>query len=300
MQLGNWIRQTTTTTGTGDLTLASVSGFPTFASQFTQGADGVGTIFYYAILDDTTGAPLEAGWGRMSDSTTLVRVRVLASYSGGTYSEANTAISLPSGTKRVICADLAGARPMSIPGLRANETLRYMGSAHMSTGTGNNKAANTADILFVPFEVRCPGFFTGMGVKVATAVASSSVRLGLYRLTAGLEPGGLVDGTSDIATTSTGWASANFAGGTRRIRPGWYYAAIKSFGANATVFAAEATGRIFSQASMLGGDMAGLATAFGRAAQSAQALPDPAPAVTTWTSAGSDYAPAIYLVAAAP
>src|SRR4051812_15492834 len=119
MQLGNWIRQTTTTTGTGNLTLSTASGWAPFSSQFSTGADGVGDNFYYVVLDDSTGAPYEAGIGRMSDATTLVRVRILASMPSGTYSAANSAMTLAAGTKRVVCADLGSIRRMSIPGVRS-------------------------------------------------------------------------------------------------------------------------------------------------------------------------------------
>lgn len=302
MQLGNWIRQTTTTTGTGNLTLASVSGWATFASQFAQGADGAGDYFYYAILDDSTGAPFEAGIGRMSDSTTLVRSRVLASLVSGAYSEANTPVNLAAGTKRVICSDLGAIRRIGIPGIRASDTTnRLIGPANFNTGGGNSQTLLASTIYCVPFEVASPCIVSGMGVNVNTSAAGSSVRLGLYRLNANLEPGDLIDGTADIATTAGGLASGNFAGGSRRLRAGWYYAALKAFGGGPQVFAAEGSGRIISGANLAGGALGiGSPTGYGSALYATQSLPTSFPAVAAWVGAVSGFSPIPFLIAAAP
>jgi hypothetical protein len=302
MQLGNWIRQTTTTTGTGDLTLASVSGWATFSSQFTAGADGAGDYFYYAVVDDSTGAPLEAGIGRLSASTTLVRSRVLATLSSGTYSEANTPLSLPAGTKRVICSDLAGARRMSVPGIRnSDSTNRLLGPGNIHTSGGNSFTLNAANIYCIAFEVVSPCFVSGMAVRVNTSAASSSVRLGLYRVNANLEPGDLIDGTGDIVTTASGQVSANFSGGTRRLRAGWYFAALNAFGGNPQILGAEGSGRIVSSGGLLGGDHGtGNPTVAGSVAYATQALPTSFPTVTSWLGATSNFMPMAYLVATAP
>lgn len=72
------VRDTTTTTGTGNITLAgsAPSGFRTFASAFGASA----TIVPYAIVG---GAEWEIGWGELTGSTTLIRTRVLASSNAG-------------------------------------------------------------------------------------------------------------------------------------------------------------------------------------------------------------------------
>lgn len=95
---GNWIYQTTTTTGAGNLTLAAVAGYPQIGSQFA-----VGEILKYQIIDDTTGAPIEQGLGTLNGSSELVRSKVQATFNAGTYDgTAPAAVSLPAGTKRVI------------------------------------------------------------------------------------------------------------------------------------------------------------------------------------------------------
>lgn len=96
--IGNWIYQTTTTVGSGNIVLDTVAGYPSISSQFA-----VGELFKYQILDDATGAPLEQGFGSINVSGDLVRDKPNAVMSGGVYDgTAVSALSLPAGTKRVI------------------------------------------------------------------------------------------------------------------------------------------------------------------------------------------------------
>lgn len=89
------VKETTTTTGTGNITLAgAVSGFETFNTAF-----GTSVNLYYAIVGTTE---WEVGLGHLSASTTLVRDTVLAS------SNSDTAVNFSSGTKQVFC-DLPAA-----------------------------------------------------------------------------------------------------------------------------------------------------------------------------------------------
>ena len=87
---GDRIKETTTTTGTGDITLAgAVAQFRTFNSSF-----GTLTFFYYVIID-ADGVDWETGRGYLSASTTLVRAVVQKS------SNADAAINLSAGTHTV-------------------------------------------------------------------------------------------------------------------------------------------------------------------------------------------------------
>lgn len=298
MQLGNWIRQTTTTTGTGSLTLSSVSGWATFDSQFTAGADGAGDYFYYTILNDSDGSPIEAGIGRLSDSTTLVRTHVLATFSSGTYAEANSAVSLSAGTKRVICSDLASVRPVNLPGMMSAATEKWLTNGMLQTGTGNAFTLSTSKIYVIPYLVQTPARITGMAIKCTTQAASSTVRCGIYRAKSDLSPGDLIDQTGDMDTSTTGIKSSNFAGGTRRLKPGLYFAAIKAYGANVGIFASEASARIVQQ-NVLGGDPTVATSAgpqtYADGSASAQALPTTPPTLT-YISGASAFTPMTWLV----
>ncbi len=90
------VKETTTTTGTGDITLAgAVSQFQSFDAAF-----GVGPLFAYAIVGQS-GTEWETGLGYLSGSTTLVRAQVLASSNSG------AAVNFSAGTKDVFCTLVA-------------------------------------------------------------------------------------------------------------------------------------------------------------------------------------------------
>ena len=88
------VKETATTTGTGDFTLAgAVTGYRTFNT-----AVGTNVTTDYAIVAvDGAGAPTgewEVGEGYLSASTTLVRALLLSSSTG-------SSVSFAAGTKRV-------------------------------------------------------------------------------------------------------------------------------------------------------------------------------------------------------
>ena len=95
------VQETSTTTGTGDLTLAgAVTGFKTFASRYSTGD----TLYYGAFESDSSGTPTggwEVGLGTYSAANTLTRTTVLAS------SNADAAVSFAAGTKRVFVTMVA-------------------------------------------------------------------------------------------------------------------------------------------------------------------------------------------------
>lgn len=87
------VHETTTTTGTGNITLAgAVSGNIAFTTRYATSV-----VFHYAIVLQN-GAEWEIGIGHLSGATTLVRDGVLAS------SNSNAAVSFSAGTKDVFVA----------------------------------------------------------------------------------------------------------------------------------------------------------------------------------------------------
>ena len=84
------VQETTTTTGTGTLTLdGAVTGFQTFSS-----AIGNTNTTYYAI--SSSGSEFEVGIGTVAAGT-LARTTILASSNGG------SVVTLSAGTKNVFC-----------------------------------------------------------------------------------------------------------------------------------------------------------------------------------------------------
>lgn len=96
MRFADRVKETTTTTGTGDITLlGAVAQFVSFTSIYE-----VGRPFKYAIVGQT-GTEWEVGKGHLSGATTLVRDVVDAS------SNAGALVSFSAGTKDV-WNDVAG------------------------------------------------------------------------------------------------------------------------------------------------------------------------------------------------
>jgi hypothetical protein len=85
------VKDTTTTTGTGDFTLSGTAptGYRAFASVMATGDN-----CYYAIASASS-TEWEVGYGTLTASTTLARSRVIAS------SNANAAVNFSAGTKDV-------------------------------------------------------------------------------------------------------------------------------------------------------------------------------------------------------
>ena len=113
------VKETTTTTGTGAVTLA---GAPTNFQTFTSVLSNADTTFY-AIIDDTNG-DFEVGIGTFASSgTTLTRTTVLESSNSG------SAVNLGSGTKQVFMTYPAEKSVY----LDANNQLVINGTATTST-----------------------------------------------------------------------------------------------------------------------------------------------------------------------
>ena len=87
------VKETTTTTGTGTLTLGgAVTGFETFAA----GVGNSNTTYYAVTLPGT--AEFEVGLGTLSsDSSTIARSTVISS------SNSDSAVNFSAGTKTIFC-----------------------------------------------------------------------------------------------------------------------------------------------------------------------------------------------------
>lgn len=100
------VKETTTTTGTGDITLGgAATQFKAFSSRFTSGTERAADPLYYAIVGQS-GTEWEVGRGYLSGATTLVRLEVFAS------SNSDALVNFSAGTKDVF---------NTIPGERMEE-----------------------------------------------------------------------------------------------------------------------------------------------------------------------------------
>lgn len=233
MKLGNWVKQTTTTTGTGNLTLSSVSGYPTANDVF-----GLDVTFPYTIWD-STGAPIECGTGHLSTSSTLVRDFVRATYSGGTYTSTNSTtgqVSLATGTYTIGCSvddssvHIEPARAFSRVHGTANQ--RIHSPRNLLTRTATTITINSSNRVFAyPIYIAERGPFDAFVCRCSTAVGTTD--FALYEVGSNGLPGALV--VSSVGVTCAN--GINFATFTSQvIQPGWYYMAFNSSATTQTMY----------------------------------------------------------------
>ena len=132
--LADRVKDSTTTTGTGNITLSgtAATGYRDFNSVFGTGS---GNAFYYAISSNG-GVEWETGIGYLSASTTLVRQTVTASSNSGSL------VSFSAGTKDVYCtltASYANFAKNSLPPRVVKNLLsqeyRFLTASVFGTGT---------------------------------------------------------------------------------------------------------------------------------------------------------------------
>jgi hypothetical protein len=199
--LGNWIKQTTTTTGTGALTLSTVSGYAAFSDQFASGQR-----FQYQILDAATGAPIESGVGYLSGGT-LVRERIEATIVSGTFDNSTpSAVSLASGTKTVICGLSMSSALSTVPGTFApSGGFRGYGDAVTAQGGGGNIALVNQRAIALPFWAVSNQEIDALVVRVTAAGTSGSlIRGAIYSVGA--------DGLPDVKLAESGTADGTTTG----------------------------------------------------------------------------------------
>lgn len=249
--LGNGIKQTTATTGTGNLTLSSVSGFPTFANVFA-----VNQPFSYGLLD-SSGQPIEYGIGYLSDATTLVRARVTATYSGGTYTQVSaSAISL-SGTTTVICTPNAASMEATQPTVDSNSASvgRFLTSAGRNMATSALILTNNR-CVYTPFVLRTGTVISSLAANVTTNQASAIIKTGIYAMAANGYIGDRLATAADIDASTTGFKSASLSSSIF-LPAGTYYTACVTSG-SATAPSITCHGQ--TSASFIGGSPLGLSS----------------------------------------
>jgi len=286
--LGNAIKQTTATTGTGNLTLSAVTGFAKFSDAFV-----VNQPFAYTLLD-SSGLFLEAGVGYLTNSTTLVRTRVTATLASGTYTdESASAVSL-AGTTTVICAPHAAAFPGTIPAidLVSGSVNKFLGPAQRNANTASVGAASLR-CSYSPFKLDVGVAIGSLITNVTTAGAGGTVaRLGVYICKADGYIGDRLLTTGDIPTDSTGVKSGSVT--PTFLPPGWYYAA-SVYSGNPTVSAWASALTGLSAATPLGWANSTTPIEFRHETLASAVLPSVASSSTTAVNVGIAHFPLVLM-----
>lgn len=206
------VRENSTTTGTGSLTLSgAVSGFQTFST-----AIGDGNTTYYAIVN---GAEWEVGLGTVSTGA-LSRDTVLSSSTG-------SKINLSAGTKDVFCT-----YPSSKSVYRNGSDVAVLTSTDVTTGLGYtplNPANNLSDVSNTStartnLGVTATGsdttyLYRGNNLSDLNNTTTARTNLGLgsiatqassnVSITGGAIDGTTIGGTTPSAVTGTNLAASN-------------------------------------------------------------------------------------------
>lgn len=226
--LGNGIKQTTTSVGTGGWTLAAVAGSPTLIAP--SGPFTVGRQFSYVAYTGTDAAPVfrEAGIGVMTSSTAMTRPRISATFDGtATYNDINpTPTDFGGATVTVICTPHAATTPsvlVTVDGQTAGIN-RFLTSAGRSAGQ-SPQGLGINLVSYVPFLLRSGATVVALAYSVTAAVASSVMRLGIYTVNEKGYIGKLLATTADIDTSATGVKVGTLATPIT-LPPGDYYTAV--------------------------------------------------------------------------
>lgn len=210
----NRVKETTTTTGTGNLTTAgAVTNFITFNSGF-----GTNKRFYYWIVDDTNNV-WECGIGYLSASTTLVRDIVLDNSSGGT-----SALNLSAGTKTIFCAPVAGTL---ISGADINHASTVINNSFHSLTVNATPALTTNRMYYIPYFNTITKTQSTIGCIVTTLKASSIAYMGIYDVKDGKPANKLSSGSSSVSVATTGVKTVSLTT-AQKLAVGWYFVGIVS------------------------------------------------------------------------
>lgn len=208
--LGENIEETTTTTGTGTVTLSAVSGKQRVSDHFA-----VGEFVDYRLA---SGSDFEWGVGRVAASNTFERTIVtLKSVSGTLTSYPSSGLSL-SGTSTLICTQNRG----TVSPTRGGNTMGtlapgVLSSAHLvNTAIYGSTVAFPASnkIVWVPFvwPVGCRRYISSLKVYVSATGTATKLRIGI------LKPLGdtytslsLLTQTSDMDVSTTGVKTHTFS-----------------------------------------------------------------------------------------
>lgn len=211
--LGNFIKETSATTGTGTVSLSAVTGFSRFSDQFA-----VGRSVAYAIED---GGNRETGIGTIGAANTLERTVVLSKLQSGVYSESpETGLSL-SGNATVFIAPDRSALFGGFGGVATDAEL-YSGHVVLSATPSRSQADPLGEYAYLtPFLLLGRAKIKALSANCSAADAGAISRFGLYSTGKDGRPDRLIVQTGDVDASSTGAKVASVA--QTVLAPGWYY-----------------------------------------------------------------------------
>lgn len=214
--LANWVKETTVTTGIGDIVLsgADTGGFVTVSTMFADAS------YLRYVVED--GNYRENGIAKYVSATNkLVRWYVLEKLDAGGYAaHPATPLSLSGAAKVGIASidDDVGGWNAKI--LRAGA---YIVSDVVTNSTGNG-TINTHALVAAPISINAPITLSELSVRITTAGSTGAFRLAIYRANRSTRlPGKLMAETADQTFAPAGSTAGTIGGGAVKIPPGLYW-----------------------------------------------------------------------------
>lgn len=204
------VKCTSSTAGTGALTLSSVAAFVPPSSAFALAQP-----FAYSIYTGGDSAPVfrEAGIGYLSAANTLVRARITATWDGTTtYSAANpTATDFAGAAVTIICTPHASTLNTVLPTVdgQTSGINRFLTSAGRSLAQ-SPQTLPSLTIYYVPFQIRSAAPIGSLAMNV-TGAAAGTAQIGIYQMTEKGYPGRLITSVAGIDTGTTGLKNVSLA-----------------------------------------------------------------------------------------
>jgi hypothetical protein len=213
---GDRIKETSTTGGTGNLTLAGAeTGFRTVNSEFSNDTTDAGIPFAYTIYENS-GADYEEGYGHLSASTTFVRDSVIRS------SNSDAAVNFDTDVTVIASpiADSVGVNVPMIPAATADD--RIVAPQWYQMDAASSRSINT--VYYQQFYWP-GGKCDALCARVTTALASSTITMGIYTWspTTG-KPDKQLQAGAGVSGATTGMKFSTFT--ARTLPAGYYYLAL--------------------------------------------------------------------------
>jgi hypothetical protein len=224
---GTGIIESTTTTGTGNLTISQVSGYPRVNDYWPFGGN---IPVPYTIIDGSVspGKVIEEGFGYLtSNANTFVRAFITGTYASGTLTRLGSAASLAAGTKYLLTGlHTSATSPVIMPG-KANTVInsshRYLLPANIyqvqTTGTTSAGTANRGYYFPVKYD-----FFGKVDAFMVRAGGTVTVDFALFPCDyTNFCPKGPALAAAASSSVSSGIQAFTFSGGAIVLSPGWYF-----------------------------------------------------------------------------
>lgn len=222
---GSYLRETTITPGPGSVTLAgAVTGFQALSNELWDATNtcGIPCQYHIATLD---GSQIEAGYGYLTDTTTLVRDSAPEFTLSGGVAGSGANVDFGSGTKYVYVAPHGKGILPSLPTINttAAASERLEGTAFPCGSASTATLLNTV-VYYVPFYHAVADTVDAVCFS-NTVAGTNNVVCGIYTMSPFTgRPLRLLKGGAAVSSASTGIRVSSFTASP--LPPGWYFLAM--------------------------------------------------------------------------